>query len=77
MKYSGYETREDAYYITHQGVEHRWKQSGIRGDIRLVTHKEGQGGELLFKIKQEVHMTKKPKTGHPSPRCDIWCRKNR
>uniref|UniRef100_A0A671TQZ6 Retrotransposon gag domain-containing protein n=1 Tax=Sparus aurata TaxID=8175 RepID=A0A671TQZ6_SPAAU len=26
----------------HQGREHRWKQSGIRGDVRPVTREEGQ-----------------------------------
>ena len=31
-------------------------------------------GELLFKIKHEIHQTENPKTGQSSPRCDkiVW-----
>ena len=41
-KYSGNETRGDADDKIHQGRGHRWKQSGIRGDVRPLTHKERQ-----------------------------------
>ena len=34
--------RTDYRLYTYEGREHRWKQSGIRGDTRLVTQEEGQ-----------------------------------
>ena len=47
----------------HQRREHRWKQSGLRGDSDRWHKRKGKWpemrGELLFKIKHEIHKTKK------------------
>ena len=60
---------------THQGREHRWKQSGIRGDVRPVTQEEGQvtwnKRRVTFQNKTWNSHDRKPKTGQCSPRCDI------
>ena len=32
---------QDADYLTHEGEGNRWKQSGIRDDVRPGTHEEG------------------------------------
>ena len=74
-KYSGKAERGRQRLYTHGGGEHRWKQSGIRDDVRPWHRRKGKWpgtrGKLLFKIKPEIDKTKKPKTRHPSPRCDI------
>ena len=51
----------------HQGREHRWKQSGIRGDVRQERNSKWpeMRGELLFKIKHEIHKTKNPRRDSP------------
>ena len=72
------ETRGDADYKTHQGRGHGWKQSGIRGDVRPVTHKEGQVTwnerrvTFLNKTGSSQDKKKQNKTGHPSLRCDRY-----
>ena len=38
-----HKTNQDADYLTHEGEGNRWKQSGIRDDIRPGTQEEGQG----------------------------------
>ena len=52
----------------------RWKQSGIRGDIRPVTHEEGQvtwnKRRVIFQNKTWNSQDKKPRTRHPLPQCD-------
>ena len=40
-KYSGNKDRGRRGLYTHEEGWHRWKTSGIRGDIRLVTQEEG------------------------------------
>ena len=37
-----HKTKRDVDYITYEGEGNRWKQSGIRDDVRPVTHEEGQ-----------------------------------
>ena len=37
-----HKTNENADYLTHKGEGDRWKQSGIRDDVRLGTDEEGQ-----------------------------------
>ena len=41
-KYFGNEDRGRQRLYTHEGGEHRWKQSGIRDDVRPGTQEEGQ-----------------------------------
>ena len=67
-----YSDRVRQRLYTHEGGEHRWKQSGIRDDVRPVTQEEGQvtwnERRVTFQNKTWNSQDKKPTTGHPSVR---------
>ena len=77
-KYSGNADRGRQRLYTHEGGEHRWKQSGIRDDVRPVTQEEGQvtwnKRRVTFQNETWNSQDKKFMTGHPSPQCDRFQR---
>ena len=72
-KYSGNEDRGRQRLYTHEGREHRWKQSGIRVDTRQVTQEEGHmtwnERRVTFQNKTWNSKDRKTQTRHPS----LWC----
>ena len=73
-KYSGTGQRETRTRRHMRVMGNRWKQSGIRENIRPVTHEETQvtwnERRVTFQNKTGSSRDKKPRTRHPSPRCD-------
>ena len=59
---------------THEGREHRWKQSGIRGDARPVTQEEGQviWKERRVAFQNKTWISQDTKPNHRTSLTAVW-----